>query len=72
MAALGGVAMGLVFSVAYMTETTEHRLVQAGYPAGTAAAAHLAASKDRQVAESARKRAAAARRAERHRGRAGR
>lgn len=27
-------AMGLVFSVAYMVETTEHRLVKAGYPAG--------------------------------------
>ncbi|SDF84913.1 DUF5313 family protein [Klenkia brasiliensis] len=69
MAALGGVALGLIFSLAYMPETTEHRLVKAGYPAGTAQAAHEAAQKQRQAAESARKRAAAARRAQRHRDR---
>ncbi|MEI4274093.1 DUF5313 family protein [Klenkia sp. LSe6-5] len=68
MAALGGVALGLIFSIAYMPETTEHRLVKAGYPAGTAHAAHEAAQKQRQLEESARKRAAAARRAQRHRG----
>jgi hypothetical protein len=33
----GGVFMGLFFSAAYMTETTEHRVVKAGYPAGTSA-----------------------------------
>ncbi len=26
--------MGLIFSVAFMVETTEHRLVKAGYPVG--------------------------------------
>jgi hypothetical protein len=34
-AAAGGVVLGLLFSLAYMTETTEHRVVKAGYPAGT-------------------------------------
>jgi hypothetical protein len=35
-AALGGVLLGLLFSLAYMTETTEHRVTKAGYPPGTA------------------------------------
>jgi hypothetical protein len=35
-AAVGGVILGMLFSLAYMTETTEHRVVKAGYPAGTA------------------------------------
>lgn len=34
-AAVGGLLMGLLFSLAYMTETTEHRAVKAGYPPGT-------------------------------------
>ncbi len=36
-AAVGGVMIGLLFSLAYMTETTEHRAVKAGYPPGTTA-----------------------------------
>ncbi|WP_245177533.1 DUF5313 family protein [Geodermatophilus sp. DF01_2] len=36
-AAAGGLLMGLVFSLAFMVETTEHRVVKAGYPPGTAA-----------------------------------
>jgi hypothetical protein len=36
-AAAGGLLLGLFFSVAFMTETTEHRVAKAGYPAGTAA-----------------------------------
>ncbi|MGY1710172.1 DUF5313 family protein [Geodermatophilus sp. SYSU D00758] len=36
-AAAGGVLMGLVFSLAFMVETTEHRVAKAGYPVGTAA-----------------------------------
>ena len=36
-AVAGGVLVGLLFSVAYMTETIEHRVVKAGYPSGTAA-----------------------------------
>ena len=34
-AAAGGMVIGLMFSVAYMTETTEHRAVKAGWPPGT-------------------------------------
>jgi len=34
-AAGGGLVIGLLFSVAYMTETTEHRAVKAGWPPGT-------------------------------------
>jgi hypothetical protein len=36
-AAFGGLFIGLIFSIAFMTETTEHRVAKAGYPAGTAA-----------------------------------
>jgi len=36
-AAFGGLLIGLAFSVAFMTETIEHRTVKAGYPPGTAA-----------------------------------
>ncbi len=37
-AAAGGLFIGLTFSMAFMVETTEHRVAKAGYPAGTAAA----------------------------------
>ena len=37
-AAGGGVALALFYSLAYMPETTENRVVKAGYPAGTATA----------------------------------
>lgn len=36
-AAVGGLVLGLMFSIAFMTETIEHRVAKAGYPAGTAA-----------------------------------
>ena len=36
-AAFGGMLIGLLFSMAFMTETIEHRVAKAGYPAGTAA-----------------------------------
>jgi hypothetical protein len=36
-AAGGGLVVGLLFSAAYMTETTEHRAVKAGWPPGTTA-----------------------------------
>jgi hypothetical protein len=36
-AAVGGLAIGLMFSIAFMTETIEHRATKAGYPPGTAA-----------------------------------
>ena len=35
-AAAGGVLLGLLFALAYMFETTEHRVTKAGYPPGTA------------------------------------
>ncbi len=69
MAALGGLIMGLIFSIAYMPETTEHRVVKAGYPAGTAERAHAEASRLREQEDSRARRAAAARRAERYRAR---
>ncbi len=34
-AAVGGLLIGLLFSMAFMTETNEHRVVKAGYPPGT-------------------------------------
>jgi hypothetical protein len=36
-AAVGGLLIGLLFSMAFMTETIEHRTSKAGYPPGTAA-----------------------------------
>ena len=36
-AALGGLLIGLMFSIAFMTETIEHRVTKAGYPPSTAA-----------------------------------
>lgn len=36
-AAVGGLFIGLMFSMAFMTETIEHRAAKAGYPPGTAA-----------------------------------
>ena len=72
MAALGGVFLGLFFSVAYMPETTESRVKRAGYPAGTATATRARAAQGREVRESERRRAAAARRAARYQARQGR
>jgi uncharacterized protein DUF5313 len=71
-AAGGGVFLGMIFSLAYMNETTEHRVVKAGYPAGTAQATRDRTGLARQQQESERKRAAAAKRAARYRNRAGR
>jgi hypothetical protein len=71
-AAGGGIFLALIFSLAYMPETTENRVVKAGYPAGMATAVRERAGLARQQRESERKRAAAARRAERYRDRMGR
>ena len=68
----GGLALALIFSLAYMPETTENRVVKAGYPAGTAQAARDRTGLVRQQRESDRKRAAAARRGARYRQRTGR
>jgi hypothetical protein len=71
-AAGGGVFLGMIYSLAYMNETVEHRVVKAGYPAGTAQAARDRIDVGRRRKESERKRAAAAKRAARYRKRAGR
>lgn len=68
----GGVALGMIYSLAYMPETTEHRVKKAGYPVGLATTIRDRAYDDRQRLESERKRAAAARRAARYRDRMGR
>jgi hypothetical protein len=67
----GGIFLGLIFSLAYMAETTEQRVIKAGYVPGTAVKAREATSIVKQRAESARKRAAAAKRAARYQQRAG-
>jgi hypothetical protein len=72
MTALGGVALGLIFSLAYMPESTENRVVKAGYPAGTATTTREHNSRIREQRDSERRRAAAARRAARYRERQGR
>ena len=72
MAALGGVLLALIYSIAYVTEFLENRAVKAGYPVGSAQAARDADAREREVGESLRRREAAARRAERYRSRQGR
>jgi hypothetical protein len=71
-AAGAGVVLALFYSLAYMPETTENRVVKAGYPAGTATSLRERAAQGRQQRESERKRAAATRRAARYRERTGR
>jgi hypothetical protein len=71
-AAGGGLALALFYSLCYMPETTENRVVKAGYRAGTATALRERAGLGRQQRESERKRAAVARRAARYRARTGR
>lgn len=52
--ALGGAIMGMIFAMAYVHETAEHRLVKAGYPAGTGVATR--AERTREVDEARRAR----------------
>jgi hypothetical protein len=68
----GGIALGLLYSLAYMPETTENRVVKAGYPVGTATAHRDRAAHQRDLRDSERRRAAAAKRAARYRDRMGR
>ena len=68
----GGLFLGLIYSLAYMPETTEHRVVKAGYPAGLATALRDRAGTEKQDRETERKHAAAARRAARYQKRMGR
>ena len=71
MAALGGIFLGLFFSLGYMTETLENRVKGAGYPAGSAQAARDVAGREREARDSERRRAAALRRGARYRERRG-
>jgi hypothetical protein len=71
-AAGGGIFLAMIYSLAYMNETTENRVVKAGYPAGTAQATRDRRGLVRQQRETERKRAAAAKRAARYRDRTGR
>jgi hypothetical protein len=68
----GGLALALFYSVAYMPESTENRVVKAGYPAGTATPYRERAAMERQRGESERRRAAAAKRNARYRAKMGR
>ena len=68
----GGLALALFYSVAYMPESTENRVVKAGYPVGTATAHRERAAMVRQQGESERRRAAAAKRNARYREKMGR
>jgi hypothetical protein len=72
MAAFGGVLLALIYSIAYMTEFLENRVVKAGYPVGSAQAARDRNERERDVVDSARRREAAARRAEKYRAKMGR
>jgi hypothetical protein len=72
MTALGGLLLGLIFSLAYMPETTENRVKKAGFPPGTAQAVRDQAAVGRTAEESERRRAAAEKRAARYRQRQGR
>jgi hypothetical protein len=68
----GGVALALFYSVAYMPEAVENRVVKAGYPVGTATRYREQGGLVRQQQESHRKRAAAEKRAAKYRDRMGR
>jgi hypothetical protein len=72
MAAIGGLLLGLMFSIAYMTETTENRVKKAGYRTGTAQAVRDRAQLSRDAEGAAKRRAAAEKRAVRYRERQGR
>jgi hypothetical protein len=57
MSAGGGAAMGLFYSLGYLIETTEHRLVKAGYPVGTGERIRAHAGTARRTSATARRRA---------------
>jgi hypothetical protein len=72
MSALAGVLLGLIFSSAYITETTENRVVRAGFPPGTAQATRERAGRVLEQRASQRRREAATHRAARYQARRGR
>lgn len=71
-AAGGGIFLAMIYSLAYMNETTENRVVRAGYPVGTAAADREHRGRAREERDRERRRAAAAKRAARYQSRLGR
>jgi hypothetical protein len=71
-AAGGGIFLAMIYSLAYMDQSTETRVVKAGYPAGTAQAMRDQSGLVRQRQANERRRAAAAKRAARYRERSGR
>lgn len=50
LAVLAGALLGYFYSVAYMQESAEHRVMKAGYPVGHAAAVREAAVQDERAA----------------------
>jgi hypothetical protein len=64
--AVGGTFLAVIFGLAYIVETNEHRLVKAGYPAGTGQRLRSKRALEEQYAANARRRERiAARRARR-------
>jgi hypothetical protein len=58
---LGGALMGYIYSVAFMIQSTEHRLIKAGYPEGTGESIREARAHEEQQEVAARYRARLAR-----------
>lgn len=54
MAVLAGALLGYFYSIAYMQESAEHRVMKAGYPVGRALAVREAADEDERAAARAR------------------
>ncbi|HZG92941.1 MAG TPA: DUF5313 family protein [Pseudonocardia sp.] len=54
MAVAGGWAVGMIYAVAYLYETTEHRAIKAGYPRGLVQEVRGAAGADQRAAEERR------------------
>ncbi len=53
-AVLAGALLGYFYSMAYLYESAEHRVMKAGYPVGHAAAVRAAADEDNRAAAQAR------------------
>lgn len=69
LSALGGVVMSLVYSLGFVSETAEHRLVKAGYPAGTGAEVRQRRGMENRTAATERRRQKMFQRLERRTGR---
>lgn len=67
---LGGALIGYIYSVAYMIQSTEHRLMKAGYPEGTGEAVREQRAGEAQKAEAQRYRDRLERASQRRRARA--